>query len=136
MARVLLVCGRVRILVVDPEPRQLETICRGLFVFGHEVMPAATADDAAGLLGRRHIRGFDLLLTDIRTLDHRGIALFDVVHGMVPSLPTLIMTGLTNPADIGALRALGTAVLVKPFTPDDLDAAVRAVARERDAVAR
>jgi CheY-like chemotaxis protein len=31
----------VRILVVDPEPRQRETICRGLFVFGHEVVAAA-----------------------------------------------------------------------------------------------
>jgi DNA-binding response OmpR family regulator len=135
-ARVLLVWGRVRILVVDPEPRQLETICRGLFVFGHEAIPAATPEDAARLLAGRGDRHFDLLVIDVRTPDHRGIALFEVVHGMAPSLPTLITTGLAKPADVALLRTVGTAVLVKPFTPDELDAAVRTVAARQDAAAR
>jgi DNA-binding response OmpR family regulator len=132
-ARVLLVWGRVRILVVAPEPTELETICRGLFVFGHHAMPAATPDDAARLLAGCGDRWFDLLLVDVRTPDHRGTALFEVVHAMAPSLPTLITTGLANPADVAALRTVATAVLVKPFTPDELDAAVRTVTARQDA---
>jgi DNA-binding response OmpR family regulator len=119
---------RVRILVVDPEPRQLETICRGLFVFGHEAAPAANAEDAARVLAAPGARGLDLVVTDVRTPDCRGIALLEAVRAITPALPALIVTGLTQAADVAALRALGTAVLVKPFTPAELDAAVRAVA--------
>jgi DNA-binding response OmpR family regulator len=122
----------VRILVVDPEARQLDTICRGLFVFGHEAVPAATAEEAARLLAAPSPRAFEVLLTDVGTPDPSGMALLQAVQALTPALPTVIMTGLTHGADIAALRGLGTAVIAKPFRPDELDAAVRAAAAGRD----
>jgi DNA-binding response OmpR family regulator len=121
----------VRILVVDSEPRHRETICRGLFVFGHEVVAAATGEDASRGLAGCAGRGFDLLVTEVRALDDPGLELLAVLRRSAPELATLVTTGLSQPADVAALRALGHPVLVKPFTPDELDAAVRAVGGAR-----
>jgi DNA-binding response OmpR family regulator len=122
----------VRILVVDPEPRHRETICRGLFVFGHEVVAAATAEEAVRRVGASEDVAFDLLVTDLRSLDAPGLELLAALRRIAPSLSVLVTTGLTQPADVAALRELGHAVLVKPFTPDELDAAVRAAAGGRE----
>ncbi|HET9599581.1 MAG TPA: response regulator [Anaeromyxobacteraceae bacterium] len=125
----------MRILVVDPEPRQRETICRGLFVFGHEVVAAASPEEAVRRLAAPAELPFDLLLTDVRALDDRGVELLAAVRRVAPSLAALLTTGLTQPADVAALRELGHAVLVKPFTPDELDGAVRAAGDARSAAA-
>jgi DNA-binding response OmpR family regulator len=126
------VSPRVRILVVDPEPRQRETICRGLFVFGHEVVAAGTAEEAVRRLAASEDRAFDLLVTDLRDLDAPGLDLLAALRRVAPSISALVTTGLTRPADVAALRELGHAVLVKPFTPDELDAAVRAAGGGRE----
>jgi len=125
----------VRILVVDPEPRQRETICRGLFVFGHEVVAATSVEEAVRRLAGSADLPFDLMLIEVRGLDGRGLDLFGALRRVAPSLAALVTTGLTQPADVAALREHGHAVLVKPFTPAELDAAVRAAGAVRDPAA-
>jgi DNA-binding response OmpR family regulator len=123
----------VRILVVDPEPRQLETICRGLFVCGHEPSPARSIEDARRLLAAAGASGFELILADIQAPGSPGIELLEVARGASPSLPVLVLTGLTDARRLAELDGLGTSILVKPFTPSELDAAIReAAARPRD----
>jgi DNA-binding response OmpR family regulator len=78
---------------------------------------------------------FDLMMIEVRGLDGRGLDLFGALSRIAPSLAALVTTGLTQPADVAALRELGHAVLVKPFTPAELDAAVRAVGAARVAAA-
>jgi DNA-binding response OmpR family regulator len=118
----------VRILVADDDPTQLETICRGLFVCGHDVAPARSGADAEALLATPGAGAFDLLLTDITRKDDLGRALIEVARVIAPSLPILVITGLTSGPDLAALHALGAPVLAKPFTPDELDQAARAAA--------
>jgi DNA-binding response OmpR family regulator len=117
----------VRILVVDVETRQLDTLCRGLFVCGHDAAPAPSAEEATRLLAAQAAPPFDLVVTDVRAPDHPGVALVARVRELAPSLPVLVITGLADAARLASIRGLGTAVLVKPFTPDELDVAVRAV---------
>ena len=118
----------MRILVADDDPTQLETICRGLFVCGHRVAPARSRADAEALLAARGAGAFDLLLTDITRTDDLGRALVEVARAIAPSLPILVITGLTSGPELAALHALGAPVLAKPFRPDELDAAARAAA--------
>ncbi len=119
----------MRILVVDDEPKQREMLSRGLFVFGHDVRSVDGIAAAAEMLSTRGPVAFDLVVTDIRAPDDPGVALIDVLRGVAPALPSLVITGLTDRRGLATLGALGTAVLKKPFTPEDLDDAVRAVAR-------
>jgi DNA-binding response OmpR family regulator len=118
----------VRILVADDDARQLETICRGLFLCGHEASPARSAAEAEALLVARGAGAFDLLLAEITRPDDLGLALVETARGIAPSLPILIITGLTHGPGLASVHALGTSVLAKPFTPHDLDAAIRAAA--------
>lgn len=126
MARVLLPPAAVRILVVDDEPTQLETICRGLFVCGHDPCPARSVAEARLLLSACGTPAFDLLLTDISAPDAPGAALVGIARAIAPALPMLVVTGLTHGPGLAAVHALGAPVLAKPFTPAELDAAVRA----------
>lgn len=116
----------MRILVVDDEPTQLETICRGLFVCGHDPCPARSVAEARALLTARGPAAFDVLLTDITAPGAAGAALMGVVRAIAPTLPMLVLTGLTHGSGLAAIRALRVPVLAKPFTPAELDAAVRA----------
>ena len=108
----------MRVLVVDGERDQRETVCRGLFLCGHEACPAATPTEAASLLAAGD---FDLLLTDVTT--PRDLATLEMLRRLASSLPLLITTALT---DLSVLDCFCAPVLTKPFTPDELDEAVRA----------
>ena len=97
---------RARILVVDGDCADLETLCRGLFVCGHEVVAARDVDHARELVTKSR---FDLVVADVKAAPEA-----DALREL--HVPLLLTTGVQ--LDCGCLS--------KPFTPDELDAAVHA----------
>lgn len=102
-----------RILVVDDEP-----VVRGLVVellsgAGHEVITAASGEEALALLD-----GVDLLVCDVRLPGVSGEAVVETARTRRPGLPAVLMTGDPAEPSPGALA--------KPFTPSDLLQAVTA----------
>ena len=78
----------------------------------------------------------DLLVCDQRLLDGTGIEAAQLLRSRDATLPVLLLTGDTSPADIARLRASGLPVLYKPFTSDELLTAVRALNVANHATAR
>jgi CheY-like chemotaxis protein len=111
-----------RVLVVDDEP-DIRLIARVVLTSaGHEVVEAASADEALALLAERRP---DLLLLDVRMPGRAGWSVLEQVRTEQGDLPVVIFT-----ADVRARRDAPNEgrdtdhFLLKPFGPDDLLAAV------------
>jgi signal transduction histidine kinase/ActR/RegA family two-component response regulator len=116
-----------RTLVVDDAPDVLRAMMRMCTRIGLLPVPAGNADEALALL--RGVTTFDLLLTDVILPGRFGGA--DVAREarrLQPAIRTLYTSGYTH-ADIVNHAKLDATVelLVKPFTRQQLLAALRAV---------
>jgi len=112
------------ILVVDDESDQLESICRGLFLFGYETIPASNGASAFEALEKKAPHAVDLLVTDLTMPRVSGFELITAVQRTYPALPIIAVTGLAPDPRVDVLRAQGILVLQKPFSPDQLNHAV------------
>jgi DNA-binding response OmpR family regulator len=113
----------VRVLVVDDEPLIREVLAEELQAAGFEVCEAATGDDAAEMTAAHPPP--DLLLTDIHmpgTLD--GFALGGLMRSRFPGLSVLYITG--RPDRVRPLGS-GEALVLKPFTSDELLRTIRTI---------
>ena len=119
-----------RVLIADDEDSMRTLVARAIAMDGHETVTAEDGAEALDILTREQ-GAFDLLLTDITREDGLGRALLEVARAIAPSLPILVITGLTSGPELAALHALGAPVLAKPFRPDELDAAARAAVAGR-----
>jgi two-component system, cell cycle sensor histidine kinase and response regulator CckA len=111
--------ARRRVLVVDDDADQLETLRRGLFLLGIECLPVRDLAAALEQLDR-----VDLLLTDQTRPGKPGAELIARARAMRPELPVLVITGLALSPEVMALRACGIPILRKPFTADQLGLAI------------
>jgi CheY-like chemotaxis protein len=112
--------GRTAI-VVDDEPLLAEVAGWTLEEHGYDVQIANDARSAFDLV--RQTARLDLLLTDIRMSgDIDGWGLAQMVREIRPEVPIIYMTGYSPESPGAVLRSI---VLRKPFTPDELVAAVR-----------
>ena len=68
---------------------------------------------------------FDLLLTDMTMPEESGLRLIERAREVQRDLPVLVITGLHTGPDIKVVRARGIPVLQKPFSPDQLAAAIK-----------
>lgn len=104
--------ARPTVLVVEDEGMLLEIVAAELEEAGFRVLPAATAEEAAGILGGG---GIDLLFTDIRLpgrLD--GWDLAERARDLHPGLPVIYVTGYSAEAP----RQVSDSILVmKPYRP-------------------
>jgi CheY-like chemotaxis protein len=116
--------GPKRILVVDDDPIQLDTICRGLTLYGYECLRAAHAGKAMEYLNQPTERPISLLLTDMTIPGRSGYELLLYARALQPNLPAIVVTGLSLPPDILKVRRLGVPVLQKPFDPEMLSEAI------------
>ncbi len=117
--------GRERILVVDDEASQAESLHALLRRLGYE----ATFDtDSRRALERVRARPetFDLLITD-QTMPHLvGTRLAEEAHKVRGDLPVVLCTGYSDDVDEATAGAHGIRELVmKPFTLREIAAAVR-----------
>jgi DNA-binding response OmpR family regulator len=109
-----------RTLVVDDNDMIRTLVTRLLSHDGHEVDAAASVEDALSF----PVADYQTLIIDVRLGAGRGTDLIERLRSQDPSMPArcLLLTGGADddlPADV--------AVLHKPFTADDLSAAVRAL---------
>ena len=116
--------ARARILVIDDFPAFGRTISRVLSE--HDVRVVARADDAFALLEANE--RFDLVLCDLLMPESGGPAVFERMKAEWPQLaPNLIfMTGgAFTPESRAFLEQSPQPILTKPFSPDELRAAIR-----------
>ena len=119
------------VLVVEDQRDVRAVICRILRQSGCEALEAATAEEACRVCVS-HEGSIDVVIADIVLADARGDALAKQLRDLRPGIKTVLMSGY--PA--GALSERGGAppdLLVKPFSPPELRAALMRVVGERGA---
>jgi DNA-binding NtrC family response regulator len=94
----------VNILVVDDDPVVQESCRRILEAEGHAVT---------------------VILVDVIMPEYDGLYLIGSVRARQPDLPILVMSGYPTPETIASGQRMGaTHFIAKPFTPEELVAAV------------
>lgn len=117
---------RLRIIVVDDDA-DIRTIARLSLGLDPDIMveTAATPCDALAMLDGHA----DAVLLDVMMPEMNGPTLATKIRALPAhaTTPILFMTARARPADLELYRTLGAAgVIVKPFDPLGLSAAVRA----------
>jgi CheY-like chemotaxis protein len=117
-----------RVLVVADDPATLDALQESLRQLGHHARLVAKAGDAFPIL-RALSRAFDAAILDLAAPD--AWRLLIAVRSDMRSLPVIVVSSQTTPADAESLGQLGVLqVLTKPIVPRDLDAAImRALGR-------
>jgi CheY-like chemotaxis protein len=114
--------GKLKILIVDDEPALAELVQTWAREDGHAAVVAHCAADALTLLG---VKGFDVLLSDIIMPGPTdGIGLADQASAMRPTLKILLMSGYSRET-ASHRAAIAWPLLVKPFSKQDLQAALQ-----------
>ena len=105
--------NRARILLVDDDPGLLRLISLRLNASGYEVETAESGEQA---LARLSVSAPQLVITDLRMGGMDGIALFDAVHKVSPTLPVIILTAHGSiPEAVDATKRGVFGFLTKPF---------------------
>ena len=121
---------RERILVCDDDANMRDTIVEALAT---EAVDVDTADRAVDAIQRIMRTSYRALILDLKLPGLGGLDAIAVVKRFDESLPIIVMTGHASYEVEQAARAAGIFYyLVKPFSLDELVAAVRAAVRFRD----
>ena len=127
---------RLRLLVVDDDEEARQTYQRGLTP-RYDVAIAAGVGEALEILGAGP--PFDVVVSDDRMPDGRGVDLLRQVAEKTPATVRLLLTGYA-PLGVGGLLTTGVihSILHKPLLPSELEARVadelafrRSLSRER-----
>ena len=114
-----------RILLVDDDPCLSRLMALFLIHAGYAVDTAADGEQGWVALKLRH---YDLLMTDNDMPRLTGLELIRRLRGMGMTLPVIVVSGSEEIRGLAKDRVLDlTAVVPKPFQPDDLLAQVERV---------
>ncbi len=110
--------ARPVVLLVDDDADLLALISMRIGSAGYEVIAASCAEEAlAQVAGVRP----DLVVTDLRMPGMDGLALFERLRRMSPSLPVIILTAHgTIPDAVSAMQNGLFGFLTKPFDSSEL----------------
>ena len=123
--------GPRRIVVADDEPGLRLLLAATLSGAGYEVLQASNGLEAVRLCEGGRV---DLLLTDLVMPDHEGLETIRRMRQERPNIPVVAMSGAFDGGFLEVARAMGaSAVIQKPFTPDQLLKVVARVIDERAA---
>jgi len=103
------------VLLVEDETLVRMTTAEMLAELGHEVVEAATAEEALDQLDA----AVDLVITDIGLPGTDGLTLAATARQRTPALPVIVATGQLPPSDIE-----GLVWLAKPYDDQTLQAAL------------
>ena len=113
------------VLVVDDESVVRKGISRAL---ANRKMHATEAANGKEALARLNAHVFDLVLLDIKMEDMDGIEVLKEIHHKYPETSVVMITGYPTIATAVHCTKLGALdYLTKPFSLDDLDAAISKV---------
>jgi len=114
-----------RILVVDDAPDTLELIQRNLAAHGYQVFTARGAMEAIRILDDSPV---DLVITDLKMPKVSGLDLVRHVRENLKDTEVMMVTGYpTVQGAVTAVKAGSQEYLTKPFTDEELLAAVKRV---------
>ena len=110
----------MNILLVDDEIYQLESIQRGIRIYGHSVITAKSAEEALEYLSQ-HPEEVHLVITDYLLTGMNGLNLLKAIRQEFGNLPVIIMTAYGDKnLVVEALRYRCNDYLDKPFRPQQL----------------
>jgi two-component system, cell cycle sensor histidine kinase and response regulator CckA len=113
------------LLVIDDEPVVRKVACQTLRQAGYTCLEADTALAALEQLQSEPQR-LDGMVVDIRLPDMSGLNLVRLARIHRPGTPALFISGYAQPTgEEPELQELVQAFLPKPFTPDQLLAAIQ-----------
>jgi NtrC-family two-component system response regulator AlgB len=119
----------MRILVVDDEPNIRRTLRIALEADGHTVDEAASGPGAVRQAERQ---ACDVALVDLRLGNESGLDLLETLRQGHPRLAGIVITAHASVATaVDAMRRGAFDYLPKPFTPDQVRAALERVVRYR-----
>jgi len=112
-----------RILVVDDEPSMRMAISECLESCGYAT---DTAFDGAEALEKFASDLWDLVITDVRMPGISGLDVLKEVRRRAPGIPVILITayGTVNTA-VEAMKSGATDFIMKPFSLEDLETAVK-----------
>ena len=113
------------VLLVDDDPALLEVLSAYLVGEGHAVLTAGNGLEALALLAKADVAVLDWMLPGLTGLEVLGKA-----RETLPSLPILLLTARGEEDDrVRGLDAGADDYVVKPFSPREIVARVRALLR-------
>ncbi len=113
------------VLIVDRDSTQVESLCRGMFLHGHECVRKSNISEAIDFLNSPDSPVVDLLLTDTTTPGSEGFKLIRHARALHPGLPIIAVCGLNSTQELEMSEQTGITVLRRPFNPERLDDAIR-----------
>lgn len=116
--------GQGTILLVEDEAMVRAVAARALTRSGYEVLTAECGEEALAMLAERE--DVDLLLSDVVMIGMDGPTLVQRAQAARPGLRALFMSGYAEEQVRARVDAPGTPLLRKPFSVQELSAAVRA----------
>ncbi|HSA96086.1 MAG TPA: ATP-binding protein, partial [Acidobacteriota bacterium] len=121
--------GRERVLLIDDDPTQLQSLARMLERLGYRVTTRASGRAAAAAF-RNDPDAFDLVITD-QTMPHMlGLDLARTLVGLRPDIPIVLVTGFSEKINGSVVGKDGIrAVIMKPFSMREISAVIRRVLR-------
>ncbi len=115
----------MRVLVVDDDPIVLASCRRVLEAEGFTVATAASVKEGVAAAIEQ---GFGLVIADIKMPEVDGLELIRKVRGWRKPIPVIAMSGYpTSETVLSSLAGGAFVFLPKPFTPEELLAALRVV---------
>jgi len=116
---------KLRVLLVDDHAEVRSTTAAVLEDLGHAVIEAANGPEALQTL-RNGDCSYDLMISDYAMPQQSGTEFLREARNFCPDVPALIITGYAE-ADAISDRPEGVEILLKPFTPTKLEAALSRV---------
>jgi two-component system, NtrC family, response regulator AlgB len=121
--------GPLQVLIVDDELNIRKTLAIGLESEGHKVVAVGNVQDALAEASRR---SFDLAFVDLRLGTDDGLDLIPSLLATAPWLKVIVITAYASiDTAVEAMRRGATDYIPKPFTPAQIDLAVRKVFQVR-----
>jgi CheY-like chemotaxis protein len=117
--------GRERVLLVDDEEMQVQSIRNMLERLGYTVVAMTDSTEALSLF-RKDPRAFDLVITDQTMPQLTGVRLAEELLRIRPDLPVVLCTGFSEMVDADGAQAAGICqFLMKPFSLRDMGETIR-----------
>jgi len=118
----------LRILVVDDDP-VVQRSCERILRHDYDVQLADCGREGLALL---LAQSFDLALIDLKLPDISGMDILRQAPDSFPDVPLIIITGYsTIKGAVDAIKLGAFDYVAKPFTPDELEAAIEKAVRRR-----
>jgi CheY-like chemotaxis protein len=112
---------RPRILLIDDDAGVREVLLHLLASFGYDCQTAA---DGASGLARFDEGGWDLVLIDIVMPAMSGWGVVETIRRRTPTMPIVLITGMSEPAVMRRAHDWRLPIIVKPFRSETVQAAV------------